>query len=307
VELNTEKEFSRHFRQQAHWLEEMIASLFREQFSGNARMLEVMQYSLLGGGKRIRPQLVLECGRFFQGSEEDLLLLAMAVEMIHTYSLIHDDLPAMDNDDMRRGKPSSHKRFGEALAILGGDALLTEAFRLPGRLQFQELNRFILEELVDGAGVRGMIAGQVLDLAAEGDNSLTFAHLQTLHRLKTGALINSCLQVGMLSAAASTGQMDEALLKKRKGQIAEYADAIGLLFQITDDILDTTGDEQILGKPIGSDLQNEKTTYVSLLGLSEAKAQAEQEKRRAEQLASDFFTGSQFFKLLPGYILHRSK
>ncbi len=219
---------------------------------------EAMDYSLLAGGKRIRPLLVLESCRLCGGQVEDALPFACAVEMVHTYSLIHDDLPAMDDDDLRRGRPTSHKVFGEATAILAGDGLLTAAFET---LTTAKLPASSIVEavacLARAAGHGGMIGGQMLDMAGEGA-PLTLDDLTLLQSLKTGALISVACELGCIAAGGSP-QQREAL--------RTYAMAVGRAFQIRDDMLDVISTDQELGKPIGSDQEQNKTTFVTLLGM----------------------------------------
>lgn len=225
-----------------------------------------MKYALLDGGKRIRPVLTLEFCRICGGDIQSALPFACAVEMIHSYSLIHDDLPCMDDDDIRRGKPSCHKQFGEATALLAGDALLTLAFEtMMTSGQNAELpaeNRLNAAAVLGKqAGAMGMIGGQVIDLDSEGKN-VPIQVLKEMDDLKTGALISAACQMGCILAGAD----DEFI------QAADrYAKNIGLAFQIMDDILDTTSTSEELGKPVGSDTENEKSTYVSLLGIGAAQ------------------------------------
>jgi geranylgeranyl diphosphate synthase type II len=222
---------------------------------------------LFAGGKRIRPQLVLAAGEAVGGAIDDLLPLACAVEMIHTYSLIHDDLPAMDNDDLRRGKPTSHKVFGEAMAILAGDALLTRAFHilvtLPAEAPPEDVRRRLAAAAVLGeaAGTFGLIGGQVADLEAEGC-AITAEELERLHRAKTGALLGACVRGGALLGGA---RADELALLDR------YARAIGLAFQVVDDVLDATEEAARLGKTAGKDAAARKATYVRVHGLEPAR------------------------------------
>lgn len=226
---------------------------------------EAMSYSLLDAGKRIRPVLLLEFCSICGGDVKAAMPFACALEMIHTYSLIHDDLPCMDNDDMRRGKPSCHKQFGEATALLAGDALLTFAFETAlnsEAAQFPPERRLrAIGLLAEKAGVAGMIGGQAIDLASEG-KKISADVLQKMDELKTGALISAACQMGCILAGA-----DNALIASAE----KYAHCIGLAFQIVDDILDTTSTSQALGKPVGSDATNSKSTYVSLLGLEESR------------------------------------
>ncbi len=227
-------------------------------------IFEAQRYSLLGGGKRIRPFIVNEVCRALGGSEEASMPLACAIEMIHTYSLIHDDLPCMDDDDMRRGKPSNHKRFGYANALLAGDALLTKAFATAAgaeKLGAQQRAEAV-KLIADAAGDCGMIGGQIMDLEGE-IRAHSFDKLLRLHSLKTGALIVCSARLGCL-AAGYDADSDEA--KK----LSAYAAKIGLAFQVVDDILDVTADEQQLGKSVNSDAEQNKTTFLTFYTVEEA-------------------------------------
>lgn len=232
-----------------------------------ATLHRAVRYSLFAGGKRIRPVLVLAAGEAVGGAHEDLLPLACAVEMIHTYSLVHDDLPAMDDDDLRRGKPTSHKVFGEAIAILAGDALLTRAFHLlaeaPPDANEARVRRRLRAAAVLGeaCGTRGLIGGQVEDLESEG-RSVDAATLERLHRAKTGALLSACVSGGAILGGAG----DEDL-----AHLTRYAAAIGLAFQVVDDVLDATEGAEQLGKTAGKDEAARKATYVTVHGLEPAR------------------------------------
>lgn len=230
------------------------------------RLLEAMRYSLLDGGKRIRPLLVLEFCRLCGGEPQKALPFACALEMVHTYSLIHDDLPCMDNDDIRRGRPSNHKAFGEDLALLAGDALLTLAFETmlsPESIIQAGADRAAQAAgtLACAAGAHGMVGGQVIDLASEGQQ-VPLETLQIMDECKTGALILAAAEMGCILAGANEQQKQAA---------KQYASAIGLAFQIVDDILDVTGTTEDLGKKAGSDADNQKSTYVTLMGLEKAR------------------------------------
>ena len=226
-----------------------------------------VRYSLFAGGKRIRPLLALAAGEAVGGSRAELLPLACAVEMIHTYSLIHDDLPAMDNDDLRRGKPTSHKVFGEAIAILAGDALLTRAFHLLAEVPAGASDVLVRRrlrasaELGAACGTLGLIGGQVMDLESEG-KAIDAKALERLHRAKTGALLKASVRGGAILGGAG----EEHLTR-----LTQYADAIGLAFQVVDDVLDATEDAARLGKTAGKDEAAHKATYVSVHGLDRAR------------------------------------
>lgn len=228
---------------------------------------QAMKYSLLSGGKRIRPILLLEFYALCGGNGGSALNFAAAIEMIHTYSLIHDDLPCMDNDDMRRGRPSCHKAFGEDTALLAGDALLTLAFKTAAETVGIPADRVLkaIAVLAENAGICGMVGGQVEDLAFEKSGA-TLEELRGMYLKKTSCLLSAAAVCGSILAGADDEELKYA---------AEYAEKLGLAFQIIDDILDCTSDEKTLGKPIGSDEKNGKTTYVTLLGIDGAKAEAE--------------------------------
>jgi geranylgeranyl diphosphate synthase, type II len=252
-------------------VDEALASALPPESQWPATIHRAARYSLFAGGKRIRPLLVLAAGEAVGGATAELLPLACAVEMIHTYSLIHDDLPAMDNDDLRRGKPTSHKVFGEAIAILAGDALLTRAFHVltevaPGASDDVLRRRLRATALLgEAAGTSGLIGGQVADLEAEGRDDVGMADLERLHRAKTGALLAACVVGGGLLGGASEDDL---------GRLRQYGDAIGLAFQVVDDVLDATEGADQLGKTAGKDAAAGKATYVRLLGLDGARETA---------------------------------
>jgi len=228
-----------------------------------ARLGEAMRYSLEAGGKRVRPVLCLLAAEAVGGTAAQALPGALALEYVHTYSLIHDDLPAMDDDDLRRGRPTNHKVFGEGHAILAGDALLTEAFGVLASADLEPVRRAeALALLAEGAGWRGMAGGQALDLEGETLEAYDLGHLRLIHRLKTGALLRASLEIGAVLGGAAPA--DRAALRA-------YGEAIGLAFQIQDDILDTTATDADLGKRAGKDAGRGKITYPSLLGLDGAR------------------------------------
>ena len=265
--------------------------------SGLDGMLEAMAYSLKNGGKRIRPMLTLEFCRVCGGNPKAAIPFALGVEMIHTYSLIHDDLPCMDDDDMRRGKPSSHKVFGEANALLAGDGLLTLAFETvlsAPEVSFEAKAKAGLE-LAKAAGCTGMIAGQVMDLANEG-KAVGIDAVRNTDRLKTGELIRVAAVLGCIAANA-----DEEKIKAAE----KYCADIGLAFQIVDDILDVTSDAETLGKPVGSDSENEKSTYVALLGLDESASLAENLTADAKAALNIFGGEGEFLSQLADMLLER--
>lgn len=261
----------------------VVEHALREFYAGQepiGRLLEAEQYSLFAGGKRIRPVLTLEFCKLFGGREEAAIPFACAVEMIHTYSLIHDDLPCMDDDDLRRGKPTSHKVFGEAVAVLTGDSLLTGAFEMtatntavtPG------IAAIATAYLANSAGRAGMVGGQILDMAGE-HHQLSLDELIRLHSLKTGALIGAACVLGALAAGISL--QDDAMQR-----VVTYAEKIGLAFQIVDDLLDQTGDEATLGKRVGVDDTHEKNTFLRFYSVEEAKYFADQLTQEAIKAVS---------------------
>lgn len=238
------------------------------------RLTEAMRYAALGPGKRLRPYFAIETARMFDVDERSVLRAACALECIHAYSLVHDDLPAMDDDDLRRGKPTCHRAFDEGTAILAGDALQTLAFEvLADADTLAPAQRLaMLRELAHASGARGMAGGQALDLAAEG-KTLTLPDLETVHRGKTGALIVASVRVGALAVLPPDAP--------QLARLGEYGQALGLCFQIQDDILDVAGDTATLGKTAGADLARGKATYPALLGLDGARERARQEYERA--------------------------
>ncbi|MFZ5493536.1 MAG: (2E,6E)-farnesyl diphosphate synthase [Pseudomonadota bacterium] len=263
-----------------------------------ARLAEAMRYATLGGGKRLRAALVYAAGEAVGTDSAALDAPAAAVELIHAYSLVHDDLPAMDDDDLRRGKPSCHRAFDEATAILAGDALQTLAFDVLAQADAvppaQRLA--MLRELAHASGVHGMAGGQALDLAAEGRN-LTLQELETVHRGKTGALIVASVRLGALAVLAPDAPPLAAL--------ADYGQALGLCFQIQDDILDVEGDTATLGKTAGADVARGKATYPALLGLDGARERARQEYERALTALAPLGPAAERLAQLAAYSLSR--
>ena len=250
----------------------IVENAMREIYSEDpdiASLLDSERYSLFAGGKRIRPALTLEFCKLFGGEESAAIPFACAVEMIHTYSLIHDDLPCMDNDDLRRGKPTNHKVFGETIALLAGDSLLTGAFEVAASNveAGTDVSAMAVAYLASCAGRYGMIGGQVMDIEGE-KRKLTLDELLKLHSLKTGALISAASVMGALAAGV---RLDDKAMK----DVITYAENIGLAFQIVDDILDCTGDEATLGKRVGADAEHQKNTFMSFYSLEEAQFYAD--------------------------------
>ena len=229
-------------------------------------VLQAMNYSILAGGKRIRPILMAETFKLFGGASEILAPFVAAIEMIHTYSLVHDDLPAMDDDELRRGKPTTHAKFGEAMGILAGDGLLNYAFETAlGALDIEPGNPRVakaLQVLANKSGVYGMIGGQVVDVESEKQYGISKNRLDFIYELKTGALIEASMMIGAILGGASSDEVDK---------IEQVARKIGLAFQIQDDVLDVIGDQETLGKNVGSDEKNQKVTYVIFEGLEKSK------------------------------------
>lgn len=270
----------------------------KDELIGN--LVSSMEYSLTAGGKRVRPMLVMEFAKLCSGSEEAAMPFACAIEMIHTYSLIHDDLPCMDNDDLRRGKPTNHKVYGEACALLAGSGLLTLAFEAASSERAVSLNSTekclaAVRVLSEAAGAVGMLGGQIIDLESEG-KSVDVDHLKIMDAKKTGALIIAAAKLGCISAGASKEQIDAAV---------SYAENIGLAFQIVDDMLDITSSTEELGKPVGSDSENEKSTYAALLGLDECRKISEELTENAVKALEVFENDTETLKKFAYYLLRR--
>jgi len=264
-------------------------------------VMEAMRYSLLGGGKRIRAIFALEFCKAFSKDREAAVPAACALEMVHAYSLIHDDLPCMDDDDMRRGKPSNHKQFGEALAVLAGDGLLTLAFETLSRDDsVEKLGAKKAIELVKtlsfASGEYGMLGGQVIDVLNEG-KSLEGAVHSDMVAMKTGALIKAAVHCGCIAGGADHRQIQMAL---------EYAELVGRAFQITDDILDVIGDSAILGKNVGSDEKENKVTFVSLYGIEQAQKMADDMFQKAHDILSELLPENEFLPWLTDMLARRS-
>ncbi len=249
-------------------VEDRLAALIPEIAGGHQRLIDAMRYAALGGGKRLRPFLALECAKLFEADDGAALRVAAAVEMIHCYSLVHDDLPAMDDDDLRRGKPTAHIAYDEATAILAGDALLTLAFEVlsdPASDSDGDIRAALVLALARAAGRDGMVGGQMIDLEAE-KRTLDLDAIIELQAMKTGALIAVSCEAGAILGRASA---------EDKAALAAYAGDLGLAFQIADDLLDVEGDVEEVGKGVGKDAAAGKATFVSLLGIDEARARAQ--------------------------------
>lgn len=278
-------------------VEDKLDALLANADPDLAPLFEGMRYSIRAGGKRIRPFLVLSFARLFGGDGEAALTYAAAIEMVHTYSLIHDDLPCMDDDDLRRGLPTNHKVFGEAAAVLAGDALLTLAFEtVADAPATPALALAATRALARAAGARGMVGGQTMDMAAETSHP-DLATLRRLQSLKTGALIAAAAELGCIAAGVTEG--------KKLEDTRTYADAIGAAFQITDDILDAYGSTEALGKQTGQDARDGKITFLSFMTREEAYLAAKEESERAKGAISSY-AGAEVLCALADYLLNRN-
>ncbi len=258
-----------------------------------------MRYSLLAGGKRLRPVLLMAAADAVGAKGTDFVTTGCAIEMIHTYSLIHDDLPAMDNDDYRRGRKTNHKVYGDGMAVLAGDALLTLAFEVILRQEGVSNDTLVrvVREMSTAAGASGMVGGQALDLVSEG-KKIDLKTLRAMHMGKTGALFRASIRSGAILGGASKGQLLA---------LTDYAEHFGLAFQITDDILDVTGDETLIGKPVGSDVRNDKSTYVTLTSLKRARELASDAVQNALRSLDSFGKKADFLRDLVSYLVNREK
>ena len=272
---------------------------FVQQNERNERpIVNAMRYALMGDGKRLRPLLCIAAAEAVGGNIETALPAACALEMIHTYSLIHDDLPAMDDDDRRRGKPTCHLAFDEATAILAGDALLTLAFEVLTATSNRTKLQFKAIQIISrAAGYQGMVEGQMMDIQSEG-NALTIGVLERLYRLKTGALIEASVETGAVLAEGEPGEL---------AHLKTYADCIGLAFQITDDILNVEGDPKIMGKNVGTDEVRSKNTYPALIGLAASKTIAEDLVKRALKSLVSFDSKAAPLRAIAEYIVKRNR
>ncbi len=259
---------------------------------------DAMKYSLFAGGKRLRPVIMLLVSDMLSGDENEVMPFACAMEMIHTYSLIHDDLPSMDNDDLRRGKPTNHKVYGEAMAILAGDSLLNKAFEITAQHKYINPERALsaIAVLANSSGTEGMIGGQTVDIQSEG-KKISEDELLYLHTLKTGAIIRSSGVIGAIMAGALEEQMTA---------IDEFCKNLGIAFQVQDDLLDVTGSEQELGKPIGSDSDSEKTTFVNLFGIEGTKKAVSDYTKKAISALDIFGEKANTLIELANYLINRS-
>jgi geranylgeranyl diphosphate synthase type II len=278
-------------------VEDQLEKIFPVPAGLQKKVIEAARYSLFAGGKRLRPILCLAAAEVVGGEIGPVLPAACALEMIHTYSLVHDDLPAMDNDDFRRGVPTNHRVFGEAIAVLAGDALLTEAFEyfaLAGHVGAEKILE-VMRIAVKAAGYRGMIGGQVIDLECE-NRRVDLATLEYMHVHKTGALLSASLEIG-----AVLGGGNEAQIKALK----TYGHHFGLAFQITDDLLDVEGDIEVMGKTPGSDAAKNKMTYPALLGVAQSKDAAREHVERSLDALAGFDINAEPLRAIARYLLVR--
>jgi len=299
-DLKTDSSLVLYLEEKRTLVEENLLRLLGAPERYPCTLYQAMHYSLFAGGKRIRPILAIAAAEAVGGETETVIPIAVAVEMIHTYSLIHDDLPAMDDDDLRRGKPTNHKVFGEATAILAGDALLTTAFSIlsdPALYQATPPDRAleIIHEIGLGSGPYGMVGGQQMDIESEG-KGIGLRVLEQLHGKKTGALIQASVRAGGIAGGATRAQLLA---------LTRYAAKAGLAFQIADDILDVEGNIEEAGKATGKDIAQNKNTYPALIGLDESKALETELVAEAIEALHEFDEGADPLRMIAGYIVER--
>lgn len=300
--MNSDNDFQIQIKQKVQKIERILQEYLPKQKGYQSVVMEAMGYSLLAGGKRLRPLLAQETFRLYNGTSKSLQPFMAAIEMIHTYSLIHDDLPAMDNDEYRRGRKTTHVVYGEDMGILTGDALLNYAFETAFKAFVTDPEDSLvigraLTVLGEKAGIYGMIGGQVIDIKETG-HDISREVLETIYRLKTSALIEASMMIGAILGGAS----EEEVRKVEK--IAGY---VGVAFQIQDDILDLTSTQEILGKPTHSDEKNEKTTYVTLMGIPEAEKEVERLSKEAVRLLHELSGENAFLEHLLLQLIHRDR
>ena len=288
------KEYMKH---KMELINQELTKIYQEKSALSSNLAKAMNYSLMAGGKRLRPILMMAAADAVGADGEKFLNISTSIEMIHTYSLIHDDLPAMDNDDYRRGKLTNHKVFGEGVAILAGDALLTMAFEVIAKAKDidSEVKLKVIKEMSHASGAEGMVGGQVIDLESEGKR-IDLETLKKMHSAKTGALFCCAIRSGAILAGANDKQLEA---------LTNYARQFGLAFQITDDILDVIGDEASIGKPVGSDEKNHKSTYVTLGSLEFAQKLAQEAVDKAKNALADFGKEADFLRELVEYLIAR--
>ncbi len=297
-------QFMEELQQKVEHINDVLEKFLPAEEGQQRIIFEAMNYSVRAGGKRLRPILMEETYHMFGGSSAVIELFMAAIEMIHTYSLVHDDLPAMDNDEYRRGKKTTHAVYGEAMGILAGDALLNLAYETAAKAFDMEVADTRVARaftvLAKKAGVYGMVGGQVVDVESEksDDCPITREKLDFIYRLKTGALIESSMMIGAILAGASSDEVS---------RVEQIAAKLGLAFQIQDDVLDVTSTLEVLGKPVGSDEKNNKATYVTFEGLDKAVSDVERISKEAEEQLDDLGYDDAFLKELFEYLIHREK
>lgn len=297
-------QFMEELQQKVEHINDVLEKFLPAEEGQQRIIFEAMNYSVRAGGKRLRPILMEETYHMFGGSSAVIEPFMAAIEMIHTYSLVHDDLPAMDNDEYRRGKKTTHAVYGEAMGILAGDALLNLAYETAAKAFDMEVADTRVARafavLAKKAGVYGMVGGQVVDVESEksDDCSITREKIDFIYRLKTGALIESSMMIGAILAGASSDEVS---------RVEQIAAKLGLAFQIQDDVLDVTSTLEVLGKPVGSDEKNNKATYVTFEGLDKAVSDVERISKEAEEQLDDLGYDDAFLKELFEYLIHREK
>lgn len=297
-------QFMEELQQKVEHINDVLEKFLPAEEGQQRIIFEAMNYSVRAGGKRLRPILMEETYHMFGGSSAVIEPFMAAIEMIHTYSLVHDDLPAMDNDEYRRGKKTTHAVYGEAMGILAGDALLNLAYETAAKAFDMEVADARVARaftvLAKKAGVYGMVGGQVVDVESEksDDCPITREKLDFIYRLKTGALIESSMMIGAILAGASSDEVS---------RVEQIAAKLGLAFQIQDDVLDVTSTLEVLGKPVGSDEKNNKATYVTFEGLDKAVSDVERISKEAEEQLDDLEYDDAFLKELFEYLIHREK
>lgn len=295
------KEFSEEVAARTVQIQEILEKYLPKEEGYQKTVTEAMNYSIRAGGKRLRPLLMWETYRMFGGRSKVIEPFMAAIEMIHTYSLVHDDLPAMDDDEFRRGKKTTHAQYGEAMGILAGDGLLNYAFETAaGAFEFEPGNMQIgkaVSVLAGKAGIHGMLGGQCVDVEAEG-KTVTEDTLRFIYRLKTGALLEAAMLIGAILAGATQSEQQK---------VEQAAGELGLAFQIQDDILDVTSTTEDLGKPVGSDEKNHKTTWVTLFGIERAKQEVEELSKHSVALMETLVVKNEFLTTLMLDLIHRKK
>ena len=294
-------DFDRTLKSRTEYVENIIYDFLPKEEGKQKIILEAMNYSVQAGGKRLRPLLMLETAKMFGENTENIFPFMAAIEMIHTYSLVHDDLPAMDNDEFRRGKKTTHAKYGEDMGILAGDGLLNLAYEVMSAAVLEAEEPYsaakALHIIAKKAGVYGMVGGQTVDVIHEG-KEMDLETIMYIHNLKTAALIEAAMMAGAVLGGAT---------KKETDRIEKIAKNIGIAFQIQDDILDVTSTTEILGKPVLSDEKNQKTTYVSLCGIEKSKEDVEKYSNEAMEMLDGFHKNNEFLRQLIIKLINREK